>query len=90
MFEGKCFAQGNVDGVAHNGHRKCVTYYLWEQCDVWDTRGLESGKGKSECFNYYDSFYHVVLRGPYTKTPIEVQHGMKAAQILLYILYILD
>lgn len=31
IFEAKSFAEGNVDGVAHNGHCKCVTYYLREQ-----------------------------------------------------------
>lgn len=35
-------------------------------------------------------FITVVLRRPYTKTPLQIAHGIKAAQILLYILYILD
>lgn len=90
MFEGECFSQGNVDGVAHNGHRKCVTYYLWEQCDVWETRGLESGKEKANASIFMVHFITVILRNPYTKTPIQIAHGIKAAQILRYILYILD
>ncbi len=28
VFEGKCFAQGNADGVAHNGHSKGITYHF--------------------------------------------------------------
>lgn len=53
MFEGKCFAQGNVDGVAHNGYRKSVAYHLWEQCGIWGTGSLEPGAGgKDEWFRF--------------------------------------
>lgn len=50
IFEAKCFAEGNVDGIAHNGHCKRITYYLREQWDVWGTRGFQTGNGKCEWF----------------------------------------
>lgn len=50
IFQAKCFAKGNVDGIAHNGHCKRITYYLREQWDVWGTRGFQAGSGKCEWF----------------------------------------
>lgn len=53
MFEGKCSAERNVDGIAHNGHGKSVAYHLREQRGIWSTRGLEPGTGrKDECFRF--------------------------------------
>lgn len=41
MFEGERFAQWNVDGVANDGYSESIADYLWEECGVRNTRGLE-------------------------------------------------
>lgn len=56
MFEGKCSAERNVDGIAHNGHGKSVAYYLQEQRGIWSTRGLEPGTGGKD--DVVSGFYH--------------------------------
>lgn len=46
IFEAKCFAEGNIDSIANNGHCNRVTYYLREQWEVWGLGGFQTGKKK--------------------------------------------
>lgn len=62
MFEGKCFAQGDIDGITHNGHCKCITYDLGEQGGVWSNRSLEPETRGRHASGYYHWYtVHTVL-----------------------------
>ena len=46
MFDAKCFAQGNDNGVAHNSYGKRIAYQVWEESQIRDHRGIHPGGGK--------------------------------------------
>lgn len=74
MFEGERLAEGDVDGVAHNGYGKSIAYHLWEQVGVWSSGGLQPAAGGKA---WMVQVLHQCKESPDSQSALQAAQGIR-------------